>query len=86
MATTPDLTTPIGLMSYLENTDYAAKDIEILSGGMSGFTYRAILEAPLSGGEKSVVIKHVLEFPSSNKDMVLSAERMVLYLFKFLIA
>ncbi|KAF8596490.1 hypothetical protein BDV93DRAFT_500439 [Ceratobasidium sp. AG-I] len=76
MTTKSDLTTPAGLTAYLENTDYAAKDVEILSGGSSGFTYRVLLKVPLTSGERSVVIKHVLEYPSSNKNMELSAERM----------
>ncbi|KAG9083076.1 hypothetical protein FS749_006317 [Ceratobasidium sp. UAMH 11750] len=74
--TKADLTTPTGLAAYLAPTRFAASGIATLSGGHSGFTYRVVLANPEAGGEKSVVVKHILGYPSANQNWVLSAERM----------
>ncbi|KAF8606173.1 hypothetical protein BDV93DRAFT_553937 [Ceratobasidium sp. AG-I] len=71
-----DLTTPVGLGAYLENSKYAAADIQILSGGTMGFTYRVRLESPLPNGETSVVVKHSADYASSDDGANYGAERM----------
>lgn len=53
-----DLTTAHGTQAYLKDTRFAASDVQLLSGGRSAFTYRAVLEIPLSTGEKTVILKH----------------------------
>ena len=68
-----DLTNPTGLAAYLANTPYVADDIQVLSGGSSGFTYRVRLKS----GEGSVVVKHALGYAAVRRSLVLSAERMV---------
>ncbi|KAH7322157.1 kinase-like domain-containing protein [Rhizoctonia solani] len=78
---THDLTTAIGLEKYLESTPYASASIETVSGGHTGFMYRVFLKEPIKEtGEKTVVIKHSLEFPAGSFgakiEIVLSAERM----------
>ncbi|KAF8601464.1 kinase-like protein [Ceratobasidium sp. AG-I] len=74
MATQPeaDLTTTSGLATYLSNTPYAADDVQVLSGGSSGFTYRVKMKS----GDGSAVIKHALGYAAVRKSLVLSAERM----------
>ncbi|KAF8601470.1 hypothetical protein BDV93DRAFT_558316 [Ceratobasidium sp. AG-I] len=53
-----DLTTTNGILAYLSNTRFAATNVQLLSGGHSAFTYRAVLKTPLPTGETSVVLKH----------------------------
>lgn len=53
-----NLTTVNGTLEYLKNTHFAASDVQLLSGGHSAFTYRAILDTPLATGEKTVILKH----------------------------
>ncbi|KAG8735929.1 hypothetical protein FRC10_010000 [Ceratobasidium sp. 414] len=53
-----NLTTAEGLLSYLETTEFAATDVQCLSGGANAFTYRAVLKNPLSNGETSIIVKH----------------------------
>lgn len=72
-----DLTTAAGLETYLANTEYAAAEVQTLSGGYSGFTYRVTLKTPLPTGETSVVIKHALGYASSDVQMGYGVERMV---------
>ncbi|KAJ1301967.1 hypothetical protein OPQ81_000804 [Rhizoctonia solani] len=81
MTTASDLTTATGLEAYLASTPYASTSIETVSGGHTGFMYRVVLKEPIKEtGEKTVVIKHSLEFPAGSfgpkLDIVLSAERM----------
>ncbi|KAG8755351.1 hypothetical protein FRC12_010914 [Ceratobasidium sp. 428] len=72
----PDLTTPAGLASYLAPTTFAASDVQALSGGHAGFTYRVMLKNPEQGGETSVVVKHSIGHAAANANWVLSVERM----------
>ncbi|KAF8601461.1 hypothetical protein BDV93DRAFT_585222 [Ceratobasidium sp. AG-I] len=71
-----DLTTPTGLELYLHETEYAAANIQRLSGGFTGYVYRVVLETPLPNGETSVVVKHGSGNMASNNDVIVGAERM----------
>ncbi|QRV90303.1 phosphotransferase enzyme family protein [Ceratobasidium sp. AG-Ba] len=73
---TADLTTPEGLAAYLAPTKFAAADVQTLSGGSSGFTYRVVLKTPEAGGPKSVVVKHSFGHASSSKTIIIGRERM----------
>ncbi|QRV82163.1 phosphotransferase enzyme family protein [Ceratobasidium sp. AG-Ba] len=73
---TADLTTPEGLAAYLAPTKFAAADVQTLSGGSAGFTYRVALKTPEASGEKSVVVKHSLGHASSSETLILGRERM----------
>ncbi|KAG8689924.1 hypothetical protein FRC11_014853, partial [Ceratobasidium sp. 423] len=53
-----DLRTTKGTLAYLNTTPFPAKDVQLLSGGNSAFTYRATLKTPLPSGEKTIVLKH----------------------------
>ncbi|CAE6474249.1 unnamed protein product [Rhizoctonia solani] len=53
-----DLRTAKGTLAYLNTTQFPATDVQLLSGGNSAFTFRAILKTPLSSGEKTIVLKH----------------------------
>ncbi|QRW06443.1 phosphotransferase enzyme family protein [Ceratobasidium sp. AG-Ba] len=72
--TAPDLTTPAGLTAYLASTRFSAANVETLSGGNLGFTYRVTLKNPEQ--HKTVVVKHSLGYAYCDKDMPVSAERM----------
>ncbi|KAF8596495.1 hypothetical protein BDV93DRAFT_571882 [Ceratobasidium sp. AG-I] len=71
-----NLTTPAGLELYLHETEYAAADVQTLSGGITGFVYRVVLETPLPSGETSVVVKHGSNNMAFDKDVTIGAERM----------
>ncbi|QRW04494.1 phosphotransferase enzyme family protein [Ceratobasidium sp. AG-Ba] len=73
---TVDLTTPEGLAAYLALTKFAAAEVQTLSGGSSGFTYRVVLKTPEAGGPKNVVVKHSFGHASSNKTIIIGRERM----------
>ncbi|KAG8787899.1 hypothetical protein FRC12_015140 [Ceratobasidium sp. 428] len=73
---THDLTTPTGLASYLAPTQFAASDIQTLSGGTIGFVYRVLLKAPKQGGVTSVVVKHGLGYAATNVKWAMNVERM----------
>ncbi|KAG8792574.1 hypothetical protein FRC12_005625, partial [Ceratobasidium sp. 428] len=73
---THDLTTPTGLASYLAPTKFAASEVQALSGGTVGFTYRVLLESPEQGGVTSVVVKHSVRHAATNVEWVMNAERM----------
>ncbi|KAF8601463.1 hypothetical protein BDV93DRAFT_585224 [Ceratobasidium sp. AG-I] len=71
-----DLTTPAGIELYLHETEYAAADVQTLSGGFMGYVYRVVLRTPLPNGETSVVVKHGTNNMASNNDVIIGAERM----------
>ncbi|KAF8596496.1 hypothetical protein BDV93DRAFT_563255 [Ceratobasidium sp. AG-I] len=71
-----DLTTAAGLKAYLHDTEYAAADVQTLSGGTLAFTYRVVLKAPLQSGEASVVVKHGLGYAASDRNKSIAVERM----------
>ncbi|CAE6470871.1 unnamed protein product [Rhizoctonia solani] len=64
-----DLKSPEGVSAYLKGTRFAASDVQPLSGGVSAFAYRAVLEIPLDTGERSIVIKHFEEFLAHRQEM-----------------
>ncbi|CUA69950.1 TBC1 domain family member 2A [Mus musculus] [Rhizoctonia solani] len=68
MSTEPDLrlTTAAGLETYLASTRYASTSIETVSGGHTGFLYRVVLKEPLETGEKTVIVKHTLEYAAQS--------------------
>ncbi|CAE6466214.1 unnamed protein product [Rhizoctonia solani] len=70
-----DLKSREGVLAYLEGTRFAAADVQLLSGGLSAFTYRAILKGPLDTGEKTVVIKHFEGYLASHEVMKWGVER-----------
>lgn len=72
-----NLTTRAGLEVYLLDTEYAAANIQTLSGGTLGFVYRVILKIPLPNGDTSIVVKHGLNNAASNDDITIGAERIV---------
>ncbi|KAG9095604.1 hypothetical protein FRC07_011069 [Ceratobasidium sp. 392] len=80
-----DLTTVEGILAYLEGTRFAATEVQLLTGGHSGFTYRAILQTPLPTGETSVVLKHSEGYLAAHQPMKVEAERAV-YEYEALVA
>ncbi|KAG9081325.1 Carboxy-terminal domain (CTD) phosphatase, partial [Ceratobasidium sp. 392] len=74
--TIADLTTPEGVIAYLASTKYAATDVQALSGGYTGFTYRVVLRNPGAARAKSVVLKHIQGHAALDQSWVLSKKRM----------
>ncbi|KAG9085494.1 hypothetical protein FRC06_003579 [Ceratobasidium sp. 370] len=72
-----NLTTAEGVLAYLEGTQFAAADVQLLTGGHSAFTYRAKLRTPLPTGETSIVIKHAEGYIAFHQVMKIEAERAV---------
>ncbi|CUA74642.1 hypothetical protein RSOLAG22IIIB_11352 [Rhizoctonia solani] len=70
-----DLKSREGVLAYLEGTRFAAADVQLLSGGLSAFTYRVILKVPLDTGEKTVVIKHFEGYLAGREPTKWGAER-----------
>ncbi|KAG8750752.1 hypothetical protein FRC12_012746 [Ceratobasidium sp. 428] len=73
---TTDLTTPVGVMTYLSRTKYTTTDVQPLSGGWLGFVYRVTLQNPDTAGAKSVILKHTREHASLDHSWTLNRERM----------
>ncbi|KAG9126748.1 hypothetical protein FRC07_002126 [Ceratobasidium sp. 392] len=69
-----NLTTPFGLADYLNLTKFEAIDIQVIVDGYNAFTYRVTLKNP--GHERTVFVKHSLGYASSDRNMLLSRERM----------
>jgi len=72
-----NLTTAEGVLAYLEGTQFAATDVQLLPGGHSAFTYRAKLQTPLLTGETSVIIKHAEGYCAFHQATKFEAERAV---------
>ncbi|QRV76938.1 phosphotransferase enzyme family protein [Ceratobasidium sp. AG-Ba] len=70
----PDLSTPDGVKSYLLSTEFAAVEVQTLTGGQLGFTYRVTLEDTTL--RKSVVLKHTSDHASFELDFQLGADRL----------
>ncbi|KDN45832.1 hypothetical protein RSAG8_04665, partial [Rhizoctonia solani AG-8 WAC10335] len=70
-----DLKSCEGVVAYLKGTRFAASDVQLLSGGLSAFTYRAVLEVPLDTGEKTVVVKHFEGYLAGHEEMKWDVER-----------
>ncbi|KAG8689672.1 hypothetical protein FRC08_010832 [Ceratobasidium sp. 394] len=70
-----DLTTAEGVLAYLKGTQFAATDVQLLTGGHCAFTYRAKLQTPLPTGETSVIIKHSEGYIAFYQPMKIEAER-----------
>ncbi|KAG8752576.1 hypothetical protein FRC12_011882 [Ceratobasidium sp. 428] len=73
----PNLTTADGVFSYLEDTQFAAIDVQLITGGHSAFTYRATLRNPLPTGESSIILKHAEGYIAVHEVMKIEAERAV---------
>jgi 5-methylthioribose kinase len=56
-----DLTTTAGIQLYLQDTPFAAHTIQVLSGGMSNFTYRIYLHTPLDG-QSTFILKYAAPY------------------------
>lgn len=76
-----NLTTAEGTLAYLEATQFAATDVQLLTGGHSAFTYRAVLKTPLPSGETTVVIKHYEGYIATYNVVKIEAERSVCLIF-----
>lgn len=61
----------------LQDTDYAASSLKLLTGGNTNFIYLAQLEKPLPDGTAEVVIKHGEEFVALNPDWNIGTTRCV---------
>ena len=72
-----DLTTVEGTLAYLSGTQYEANNVQLLTGGHSAFTYRAIMQSSLSTGETSVIVKHYEGYSALYKDFRNEVERAV---------
>lgn len=72
-----DLTSDAGLLEYLAQTPYACSGITRLSGGFSNFTYRGQLIRPVTGSERTVIIKHTEPYVAANRAFVLDVVRSV---------
>ncbi|CAE6376598.1 unnamed protein product [Rhizoctonia solani] len=70
-----DLKSAEGVAAYLKGTHFAASDVQRLSGGVSAFTYRIMLQTPLDTGEKTFVIKHFEGYLACHEDMKWGIER-----------
>ncbi|CAE6406988.1 unnamed protein product [Rhizoctonia solani] len=70
-----DLKSPEGVITYLKGTRFAASSVHRLVGGVSAFTYRVLLEAPLDTGEHTIVIKHFEEYLANHEEMKWGIER-----------
>ncbi|KAG9082065.1 hypothetical protein FRC07_014319 [Ceratobasidium sp. 392] len=77
----PDLTSVEGVFVYLDGTRFAATDVQLLTGGHSGFTYCAKLQTPLPTGETSIVLKHSEGYLAAYQPMEIEAERAVRVMF-----
>ncbi|CAE7177486.1 unnamed protein product [Rhizoctonia solani] len=64
-----------GVAVYLKGTRFAASNVELLSGGLSAFTYRITLEVPLESGEKTAVMKHFEGYLAGHEEMKWGVER-----------
>jgi hypothetical protein len=71
------LTNAQGVLSYLEDTQFAATSVRLLAGGHSAFTYRVILRYPLPTGDTSVILKHCEGYIAAHDTMKIEAERAV---------
>ena len=74
-----NLTTIEGTLTYLEVTRFAATDVQLLTGGHSAFTYRAILNTPLPTGETTVIVKHYEGYIALHEAAKIEAERSVCF-------
>ncbi|QRV97185.1 phosphotransferase enzyme family protein [Ceratobasidium sp. AG-Ba] len=70
----PNLSTSAGIEAYLATTEFAAANVETLTGGMLGYTYRASLKNTML--RKSVFVKHCTDRANLHKDVLISADRM----------
>ncbi|KAG9092092.1 hypothetical protein FS749_016011, partial [Ceratobasidium sp. UAMH 11750] len=70
-----NLTTATGVLAYLKGTQFAATDVQLLTGGHSAFTYRAKLQTPLPTGETSIIIKHAEGYLVAYQALKIEAER-----------
>ncbi|KAJ1301952.1 hypothetical protein OPQ81_000791 [Rhizoctonia solani] len=70
-----DLKSVEGVISYLKGTRFASSNVQLLSGGVSAFTYRVVLEVPLDTGETTVVIKHFEGYLAQHEEMKWGIER-----------
>ncbi|CAE6462392.1 unnamed protein product [Rhizoctonia solani] len=70
-----DLKSPEGVITYLKGTRFAASSVHRLVGGVSAFTYRVLLEAPLDTGEHTIVIKHFEGYLANHEEMKWGIER-----------
>ncbi|KAF8711839.1 catalytic domain of ctd-like phosphatase, partial [Rhizoctonia solani] len=57
-----DLTTSNGVLDYLSNTQFAAADVQRLTGGFTAFSYRVSLSTPLEDGSATLIIKHYEDY------------------------
>ncbi|KAG8726620.1 hypothetical protein FRC11_014818 [Ceratobasidium sp. 423] len=70
-----DLKSPEGVLAYLKGTRFAASDVQLLSGGVSAFTYWVVLEVPPDTGESTIVVKHFEGFLAHHQEMKWGIER-----------
>lgn len=73
----PNLTTAEGTLAYLETTQFAATNVQLITGGHSAFTYRATLKAPLPTGDTSVILKHYEGYIAVRESVKIEAGRSV---------
>ncbi|KAF8756229.1 catalytic domain of ctd-like phosphatase [Rhizoctonia solani] len=57
-----DLTNSNGVLDYLSNTQFAAADVQRLTGGFTAFSYRVSLSTPLEDGSTTLIIKHYEDY------------------------
>ena len=65
------------ILADLEGTPYACTSLMRLSGGSANFTYRGTLSTPISGGARTVIIKHAEPFVAINSSFKLDVVRSV---------
>ncbi|KAG8795231.1 hypothetical protein FRC12_016872 [Ceratobasidium sp. 428] len=73
--TAHDLTTREGTLTYLQHTQYAASDVQLLAGGRSAFVYRVTLKDPLPTGETSIILKHFEAYGAAFREKKIPVER-----------
>lgn len=64
-------------LDSLQDSDYACKTLEKLSGGYANFVYRGVLINSLKDGCKTIIIKHGEAYAAFHKAFELSIDRCV---------
>ncbi|KAJ7597312.1 kinase-like domain-containing protein [Mycena floridula] len=71
-----DLSVTSEVSLYLAQTDFAAKDVQPLTGGVGNFTFRVFLIQPFQG-HSTVVLKHAKPYVAAHPDFPFTLERQV---------
>ncbi|KAF7293073.1 APH domain-containing protein [Mycena indigotica] len=79
-----DLSIASNVITYLSGTPFSSYQADILPGGNANFTFRLFLDNPspmISGGMKTVVLKHAKGWSKSSPSFTLKIERQAIEAF-----